>query len=123
MTKEESKNKLIRAISLEENWDSYGGLPAEKECIERACLFIDSFPADPYFVCSGPNGECYVEYRSDGDNLQAEIFFESQIMNESDNFLLCKKKEDHKLAINGSFDYEEFQGIDVEKIKNFLNIC
>lgn len=122
MNKEEAKKKLLNGIKLEENWDSYGGLPADEECVKKACNFIDEFPSFPYFVCHGPNGECSVEYRTCVDKFQVEICFYPEFMKEEDGVLFCRKKESYKLSMNGSFEYEEEKEINVEKIKKFLNL-
>ena len=122
MKKDEAKTRLLNGTKLEENWDSYGGLPADKECAKKACKFIDDFLTEPYFVCHGPNGECSIEYRTDVDKFQVEIIFNPESMKELDTVLFCRKKESHKLSMNGSFEYEEENEINVENIKKFLGI-
>lgn len=76
-------SKLMDMEALEYNWDSYGAVAPEKNCIHKAIKFIISnaqYALPFYFTAPGVNGEIMVELKN--GNRSAEIFFNPDNTNE-----------------------------------------
>jgi len=76
-------SKLMDMEALEYNWDSYGAVAPEKNCIYKAIKFIVSnaqYALPFYFTAPGVNGEVMVELKN--GNRSAEIFFNPDNTNE-----------------------------------------
>jgi hypothetical protein len=73
----------IRAFAeLEEDFDSYGGLPTRQEAIDAACDFLESLPfsdavADLFSSSPTPNGEVYLSWRN-GDKYSVSVIIRGQ---------------------------------------------
>lgn len=80
--------------TLTDNWDSYGAVPPNQDCIERAVAFIkkaDGNLLPLYFVAPGPNGEIVIEFRKDNKEAAAYIHPDGStelLLHEGNNFIL-----------------------------------
>jgi hypothetical protein len=72
-------SRLKSYLNLEENWDSYGGLPPRKNAVDQAISFVLSLDRKGYgifFTAPGPSGEILIELKS--GNKTVEVTFDNE---------------------------------------------
>lgn len=70
---EDNKKKIKSFLNLKPNWNGYGGLPIEKNVVERVLGIFEESPSEVEFYPTGRNSIQLELHKNNGDYIEIEI--------------------------------------------------